>query len=173
MSRTPRRSSPALRPSPLGRRHRPLGISIAVLATTLFYGLYPLVYVYPAVWSFFARRNIGEMFGVDFIGGVWGIAGLGLAGLVLVASVFVWRGRPPGARLMYIVLVWCAAGTQLARQIPALNPPPAGLATVGTNLQVPIAWYVCLALFNFAIPLYVTWYLNRAPARAFFAPATS
>lgn len=147
-------------------RYRPLGISVALLATTLFYGLYPLVFAYPALWSAVTGR--GELFGFEFMGGNWGLVGLGLAVPILVATVFAWRGRPSGVRLLYIGLVWAAAAAQLARQIPALNPPSPNAPFSGSNIELPASFYVCLTIFNFLIPLYVTWYLNRAPARAFY-----
>lgn len=139
---------------------------MALLAVTLFYGLYPLVFAYPALWSAVTGR--GQLFGFEFMGGNWGVVGLVLAALILVATVFAWRGRPSGVRLAYIVLVWAAAATQLAREIPALNPPSPDAAFSGSNVQLPASFYVCQTLFNFLIPLYVTWYLNRAPARAFY-----
>jgi hypothetical protein len=149
------------------RRFRPLGISIAILTTTIMYGLYPLIYIYPAVWSLFTRRNAG----IDFIGGTWGLLGVVIAGFVIVASIAAWIGRPAGVRMIYILMVWVAAAVQFAKQIPALNPPQPGLPSVGTDVQLPAAYLLCLGILNFVIPLYVTWYLNRAPARAFYSAA--
>jgi hypothetical protein len=149
------------------RRYRPLGISIAILSTLIMYALYPLIYVYPAVWSLFTRRNSG----IDFIGGTWGVLGVIIAAFVLVASIAAWIGRPTGVRMIYILLVWTAAAVQFAKQIPALNPPQAGVPSVGTDFQAPPIYFLCLGILNFLIPLYVTWYLNRAPARAFYGVA--
>jgi hypothetical protein len=147
-------------------RFRPLGISIAILATVVMYGVYPLLFVYPAVWSFFTRRDAG----IDFVGGTWGTVGIIFAVVIFFSSILAWIGRPAGVRWRYIMLVWFAAGVQFAKQIPALNPPQPDFPSVGTDLQLPPSYVVCLGIVNFLVPLYVTWYLNRAPARAFYHP---
>ncbi|MBX3065483.1 MAG: hypothetical protein U0528_16150 [Anaerolineae bacterium] len=148
------------------KRYRPLGVSLAILFAFLFYGIRPLLLVVPVIWSALTQR----LAGVDFIGGTWGTVSVMLGAFIVVASVFAWLGRPRGVRLIFIVLVWLATAAQIATQIPALNPPPDSgtVASVGTSIQLPAAYYVCLFALNIAIPLYVTWYLNRAPARAFY-----
>lgn len=149
------------------RRYRPLGISIAILSAMIMYALYPLIYAYPAIWSRFTNRDAG----IDFIGGTWGYVALIVAVFVVAASIAAWIGRPVGVRMIYIFLVWTAAAVQFVKQIPALNPPQPGIPAVGTDIQLPPLYYVCLGILNFLIPLYVTWYLNRAPARAFYSAA--
>lgn len=148
------------------KRYRPLGVSLAILFAFLFYGLRPLLLIVPVIWSALTQR----LSGVDFIGGTWGTVSVLLGAFIVVASVMAWLGRPRGVRLIFILLVWLATAAQIATQVPALNPPPdsAEIASMGTSFQLPASYYVCLFMLNIAIPLYVTWYLNRAPARAFY-----
>jgi hypothetical protein len=141
---------------------RPYGVTVAVLTATLLYGIWPLMPLLPVIWSQANGRN----FGVDFIGGPLGWISMGLAALILIASVFAWIGRPRWIREFYLGLVWLATLVRIIQSIQRLRS--AGIDDVGGSLSPSPFTILTQFAILILIPLYITWYLNRAPAREFY-----
>jgi len=157
------------------RRYRPLGLSIAILMTVVVYGLYPLIWLWPSIWSAIRSQTTGRyvdpMF--DFVGGTWGQLSIFTGVCILIAAVFAWRGRTRGARFGFLGFVWLATAFQLLRTLQGIQPTGVPLANgeafVGGNIEGVLASVLlCQLPFILFLPLYVTWYLNRAPARRFY-----
>lgn len=147
------------------RRYRPLGLTIAIISTALMYGFYPLA---PLLLVFWLQIQGHSGIGVDLIPDTGGRILIGLGVLNLIASVAAWKGRPSGVRLILIVLVWLTTGLQIARSfISATSFQPTG-GTFSPTLPA----LLCQVPLLLIVPLYVTWYLNRAPARQFYRPTT-
>lgn len=87
--------------------------------------------------------------------------------LFLVVAVLAWRGRPPSMRF---VLMAAIVGVTVFNLAPIFLQAPPDFARQGidssTQMNESIEW-VQLAS-NFLIVLYVLWYINRAPSRAFY-----
>ncbi|MFN7209642.1 MAG: hypothetical protein ACK4P1_04510 [Aggregatilineales bacterium] len=145
------------------RRYRPLGLMIAIAATAVGYGLLPMFPLLLMLWT----RATQRLAGIDFIGGGVGWLGVGLGALTLIASVSAWVGRPRGVRLFLIGMVWIQVIFNVARLIASLSSPPT-LTEVGGTFAPAAAGLICQAPLLTLVPLYVTWYLNRAPARQFY-----
>jgi hypothetical protein len=151
------------------RRFRPLGLSIAILAAAGLYGLLPLL---PAILVLLAVLR-GRVFsdpailsGTDFNDPITWINTILSLG-TLVACVLAWRGRPVGSRRILLVLVWLGTILRLIVTVQSLTVPQ-GYPSNITEFFRPIA--LCQAPLLLIVPLYITWYLNRAPARAFYGP---
>lgn len=145
------------------RRYRPLGLMIAIAATAVGYGLLPMFPLLLMLWT----RATQRLAGIDFIGGSVGWLGVGLGALTLIASVAAWIGRPRGVRLFLIGMVWLQVIFNVARLIASLSSPPT-LTEVGGTFAPAATGLICQAPLLTLVPLYVTWYLNRAPARQFY-----
>lgn len=145
------------------RRYRPLGLMIAIAATAVGYGLLPMFPLLLMLWT----RATQRLAGIDFIGGSVGWLGVGLGVVTLIASVAAWVGRPRGVRLFLIGMVWIQVIFTVARLIASLSSPPT-LTEVGGTFAPTATGLICQAPLLTLVPLYVTWYLNRAPARQFY-----
>ncbi|MCC7206303.1 MAG: hypothetical protein IT323_03300 [Anaerolineae bacterium] len=159
-ARTARKTA---RSTPAALRFRPLGLTLAILATALGYGLIPMLPVLLVLWTALTGREIGlEMANtpLNWLGVLLGVA-------VLVACVFAWWGRPRGVRRALLILVWLSTAFMLYRVGLALTSAPS-LGQVGGSLSSGMAVLLCQGPVLVFVPLYVTWYLNRAPARAFY-----
>jgi hypothetical protein len=166
------------------RPGRPLGLSLAIIASALLFAVLPLLQVGFAL-SFQARFSAlgdtefnfpGEdptepfasgvsMDGVDTVALL--VQG-GVSLLFLGVCVLAWIGRPGWIRFVLLAAVLILALLSLVVLIAQLNMPPSledGLTSaddLGRNLR----WTEIA--FTILIPLYVAWYLNRAPSRAFY-----
>lgn len=145
------------------RRYRPLGLMIAIAATGVGYGLLPMFPLLLSLWTNLTQR----LAGIDFIGGSVGWLGVSLGALTLIACVAAWIGRPRGVRLFLIGMVWIQVIFNVARLIASLSSAPT-LPEVGGTFLSGVPTLICQAPLLTLVPLYVTWYLNRAPARQFY-----
>jgi hypothetical protein len=148
-------------------RYRPLGLLIAILATGVIYGIGPLIQPLMVFVINLRGGKVGDV-NIDLLHTMdWLNAAIGL--IVIAVCIMAWRGRPAWSRWVLITIVWIAT---LAQAISLLFPPvddAAGNAIVGSNLSgVTQPLMACQLILYILIPLYITWYLNRAPARAFY-----
>jgi len=150
------------------RRYRPLGVSIAILATAALYCILP---IFPALLLVIVilRRpgDISDLAG-QFLGGPLGWISALLGIITLVVCVFAWLGRPARSRWTLIGLVWLSTALRLIQTAQALSAYN-GIGTVGGNADaITRSIALCQLPMLILVPLYITWYMNRAPARAFY-----
>ncbi|GIL12201.1 MAG: hypothetical protein BroJett038_09210 [Chloroflexota bacterium] len=162
------------------RPGRPLGVSLAIIASALVFSLLPLLQVGMVLTIRQVRLNslnqdlsedVPAFSGADLIGGisetellVQGILGLGFLGLAVLA----WRGRPPALRFMLVGAVVLLTGIKLAAIIAqslAQQNLQIGMSSADSIFQ---SLSVGQLAVEFLVMLYVVWYMNRGPARAFF-----
>lgn len=143
------------------RRARPLGLTIALAACTLLYGLYPLAlglfYVTMAV-----RRQAS---GLDARAALTLLTSVGF----LVLLIPAWRGRPPRVRLILTLAVLALAVLNLAfAATDLLAPAASGGALLDTLSEAERTVNLCAFPVYGLVTLYVVWYLNRRPSRNFY-----
>lgn len=141
---------------------RPLGLTIAILGTAFGYGVLPLSPFLLVVWASFTQRGIGT----ELFGGPPSWAQIAFSGAILITAVLAWLGRPRWSRWALLALVWLQTIVLVLRLVITITTPPAFFGVSG-NMSGNGLWF-CQAPLLVIIPLYVTWYLNRAPARAFY-----
>lgn len=146
------------------RLSRPLGLTLAILGTAVAFGFFPLLPACLLIYTAVTGREIG----VELIGGI-GWVSIAFGMITLLACFMAWRGRPRGVRMALLIIIWAQTIFFAARFISGLNAPPDTdlLSGVGGNLSL-LPLLLCQLPLVMAVPLYVTWYLNRAPARAFY-----
>jgi hypothetical protein len=161
---------------------RTIGIALAIIIGALLYTLTPTAIV-AFTWTLQRRMaDSGVTVGIDPARAMGGSSGflsvsstelaLWLIGAVifLIVAVLTWRGRPSSMRFIYVVAViimpvyylslWfyrTSKDQQLLQEAGALTPQ-----TTFTGLCSTAAIFPALAT------LYIIWYMNRGPARAFF-----
>lgn len=164
------------------RPGRPLGVSLAIVVSLILYTILPLLQV-GFLWIVQERTAAirlplpeggesevplavgGSLGGLD-VGVLW--LQVTLAIVFLVICVMAWLGRPPAIRWIMtaaVVGLTLTTGAITIAQVSEQLDLRFGLdsaAAIGQSL----AWgrFVAGAL----VALYVVWYLNRAPARAFY-----
>lgn len=162
------------------RPPRTLGIMLAIWVSALSYSLMPLIYI---IWVVIYRVRLNSIevivgMSSDTVGGLgiavlswWEIGAWG--GLALgygAVAVWVWRGGKSIMRHIltsgvvvalvgYMTLAWyrISQNNRLMLESGELSAP----SGIGVILNSGFA-------FSLLVTLYVLWYLNRGPARAFF-----
>ncbi|MFP4323254.1 MAG: hypothetical protein ACLFTK_12440 [Anaerolineales bacterium] len=142
--------------------YRPLGLTIAILGAVLLFGAWPLVKLY-IVWRLNARVFEGDdlmlagsttpMDGYTYITGILGV-------VVILTSLFAWLGRPPVIRFVFQGAVLLAAVALVAEAITR--------ASSQASSDVLREVLRCQAPIQVLMAVYIVWYCNRAPARAFY-----
>ncbi len=141
------------------RPGRPYGLTLALLACAVVYGLYPLAEA--LLYLVFGLRSGNEPT-------IRVLISITLSLTVLVLVALAWQGRPSQVRIILSVVIVGAAllGAGLAivdltnrAASPLLDSTTAASNTIN-RCSLPI--YLLVALYS-------VWYLNRYPSRAFFA----
>jgi len=164
----------------LERPGRTFGTSIAILASVMLFSIFPLLDLILLLLFRFRMGNPGGSF-QDTFGGAYfsgsnfsGMSGpellihvvLGLSYLVL--AVFAWRGRPPWIRRAIIVMVIVQMGFTIVTAFAPLTAQPSLAGGFDSGGPVIRSFVVSRLVAGGLISLYTLWYLNRAPARAYF-----
>lgn len=164
------------------RPPRTLGIAIAILASALAFGCLPLTQVGFILLVQLRIQNAdlltqtteGEVapiaVGGDFLGvEPFNLLSQGLLGvLFLILCLFAWRGRPSWIRrVMTTTVLGMTALTVIITLIPLLQQADLqrGIDSAEGARRVLLTARLIGTLI---VSAYVVWYLNRAPARAFF-----
>ena len=160
------------------RPSRPLGVSLAIFASVMLFSVFPLMLVAMVllVQRHFANLDFSESgleplaMGGDFLGVspvrlvVQAVAGV----IFLVIAFLAWRGRP--ASIRYVMLVAVILMTLFSLALAVSQPLtsqnlPQGISSLDSVMSSLSCGQFGLSLL---VSLYVVWYLNRGPARAFY-----
>jgi hypothetical protein len=147
------------------RVRRPLGLTIAILAIAVWYGVLPLLRLY------FMQRvgaTAEESYvpgGIDITTWDW-LEGL-IGGGMLILCILAWWGRPPWIRivLMSAMLVLTVFFLYRILQAAVSKVDPIFGGQVQSDIRRLL---LCQLPAMILVPPYGVWYLNRAPARAFY-----
>lgn len=160
---------------------RPIGLTLAILLSVMLYAVMPLVLL---GYRLFVQDRLsrvdapvvfeGEEYRALASGGSFEIA----TGEIVVQSVAIliflvvaflaWRGGRSWIRPLFTGTVLLYGGLTAVFTLRDLLTP-AAIDQGMTSLDTLIAQGLCTILATtILIPLYVLWYINRAPARAFY-----
>ncbi len=166
---------------------RPLGVSLAIILCAGLFAVLPLVQLGMNALVYARLSSVADVTlvmpdgsvvnaidagGFEGLNDPWAWVVQGVVALwVLGVCVMAWRGRPRGARWWFtgtvLVLAGLSAYVTLARvlAVPAL--------TEGFSSADELTWWDGVRGVGSVVllPLYTVWYMNRAPARAFFERA--
>lgn len=162
---------------------RTFGLSLAIIASVLLFSILPLLQVsmvliveyrlsqQPPTLPVDGAENIEPIaVGGDFTGVPQGtlllqtVLGLGF----LLIAVFAWVGRPSSIRFVMIAAVCALTLLTLLTSVLPLFSQPSLQEGIDSGAGVARSLLASRALLTLLIPLYVLWYMNRAPARAFY-----
>lgn len=91
-----------------------------------------------------------------------------LALTFLVIAALAWRGRMPRMRLIYSVSIALYSTLTIVLALQAVLSPVDISQGIDSGTEIARTLSLLQALTTTLIMLYVLWYVNRAPARAFF-----
>lgn len=163
------------------RPGRPLGVSLAVLLSVGLFVLLPLFRLGVDLYveaRFRSLEDVAVPLGEEvemtplLVGGDVTLVTLDrllLEGLpavgFLILAIFAWRGRPAWMRLIFFASVVALAVLNLLLILFSASQPQAGIDSFQATSNTLLCGQVVLLVL---VPLYVVWYLNRGPARAFY-----
>jgi hypothetical protein len=160
------------------RPGRPLGVSLAILASVFLFSLFPLIlvamvlivqgHIQSADFSVGSFEPIAV--GGDFLGvSTSNLAVQTILSLAfLVIAFFAWRGRPASIRFVMLGAVVVMTLTTLLATI-SQSTADQRLSEGVSSLDGMVVSVLCGQLgMSILVSLYVAWYLNRGPARAFY-----
>lgn len=169
---------------PFTRAHRPLGVSLAIV---LFVGLFGVIPAFQIVVRLLVQARLAALNTVEVTmpdgsvvqplaaGGYENLINptavlvqLGVCVWVLVVGVMAWRGRPRMARWLFTGTVLALATLTLWVSVQRVVLPPLVSQGVSSADEVGVWEWVQAIGASLLLPLYTVWYMNRAPARAFF-----
>ncbi len=154
---------------------RTFGITIAILLSVLLFTVIPFLQVGAIV---LLQSRTSGLDGADApiaVGASFGgvsneflIAQAVLGAVFLVVAYFAWRGRPSSIRVLLIISVIVLTGFYAWDSVTAIFTPPDPQTGLDSAGPVRTLLHLLRLNGNLLLPLYVLWYLNRAPARAFY-----
>ncbi len=161
---------------------RPFGVTLAILLCILFFAVIPSLTIFSRVLieQHIASNNTfilpdgtettiisggaNAPERVDFDRSALYRQGA-ISVLVIVFGVFAWRGKPTWIRFAFMALVLVISATLIYQNLVLFQANSLQGGTGQTWLDFIRNSNI---LFLFLLPIYVIWYLNRAPARAFY-----
>lgn len=160
--------------------HRPFGLTIAILVGVIFYSLIPLFLTaqfllveshlsnMESQWTF-GEDTVEEIArGGDLTGGITRfdmiVQSLLALGFIIVAFL-AWRGK---LRVMRHIFTGSVILIAVISVVILLYPTPTAGISGGSLDRLAVLLRPTQFIFYFLLPLYVVWYLNRAPSRAFY-----
>lgn len=160
------------------RPPRPFGVTLAILASLILFTVFPLLQVgmLALVQLHFARVTFADdgtqpmIMGADILGVPTSriILQVVLAIVFLLVAFFAWKGRPPFMR--FVLMLSCVGLTLFSVISAVLVQMGQYQQELGASSLDSILGSVAVGQFGLGIvvTLYVIWYLNRGPARAFY-----
>ncbi len=163
---------------------RTLGLSLAIIASAILFSILPLMQV---IWVLLIQARFQSAVGVlpqtsaspeaeamATGGNLTGAANTGLiiqvviAIVFLIIAVFAWRGRPPQIRWIMLAAVLVLTIISLLQSILTVIAPVDIEQGIDSGAALTRQAACGTIVLQTLIPLYVLWYMNRAPARAFY-----
>lgn len=159
---------------------RTLGLSLAILASAMLFSILPLMQIAMLLIARERFQNVqlvpGETdttpiaVGGNFEGGSDAslIVQVVLGVIFLVIAVCAWRGRPRWIRFVMVAAVVVLTVVTVAFSIAPLVAAPnvqRGMDSGEAFRQTLLSGRLLMSLL---VALYVVWYANRGPARAFY-----
>ncbi len=154
-------------PSPI-RVFRPLGLTLAIITGAILFGFFPLLKAYIAWRWNRGFEEDGAILGATIPYDNFTLLTGTLGCLVLLSACFAWWGKPPQIRFVYqgavLITSFSLIAETITRMQTAYNPATAIYPLEDTIQQA----LQCQVPFQILLTLYIIWYCNRAPARAFY-----
>ena len=157
---------------------RPFGVSLAIIASACLFSILPLLQVglVLSVRQHFLNMNFQES-GLDMMAMGGDLLGVSESSLILqfilsivflVIAIMAWRGKPSSIRLILILAVVIMTVLKLISVLVPLFSQPDFQQGASSLDAIMNSFGLGQFVIEVLILLYVLWYMNRGPARAFY-----
>ncbi len=85
-----------------------------------------------------------------------------------VIAIMAWRGQPPVIRWVFVFSVIILSAGNIGLLLSSLAAPSSIETGIDSGTEIVRSVATTQLCITVAIPIYVIWYMNRAPARAFY-----
>ena len=160
------------------RPGRPFGVTLALIASACLFSILPLLQVglILVVRQHFLNMEFQDT-GLDMIAMGGDLLGVAESSLILqtvlslsflLIVVFAWRGKPEAMRFILVAAVFLLTMIKLVSIVAPLfvqqNPQVGASSLDGLMRSLGTGQFIIELL----VLVYVVWYMNRGPARAFY-----
>ncbi len=154
---------------------RPLGLSLAILISFMLFTLLPIAQVIFVLSLRQQFQTIEFLEGGGAIGGdLKGFEDIQLIVPVITALIFAvvaalaWVGRPKRIRLIFVSTVVLITMITLGMTISSMYAPDTIEQGMDSGAGFIDSLLIARVAVSLLVALYVMWYVNRGPARAFY-----
>ncbi len=153
---------------------RPLGLSLAIIISVGLFSLLPIAQV---IFVLSLRQQFQAMEflpGGGAVGGDLVISDINLIvplinGLLFfVIAILAWRGKPQAIRFVFVGGVIYVTLVTLLMTVASLFTEPSVEQGMDSGAQFSDSLLVARVVVSLLVALYVIWYVNRGPARAYY-----
>jgi hypothetical protein len=153
---------------------RPLGLSLAIIISVVLFSLLPIA---QAIFVLSLRQQFqsieflpgGGAIGGDLIVSDTNIIVPVINGLIfLVIAALAWRGKPSAIRFVFMAGVVYLTLVTILLTVASFMEPPSLEQGLDSGAQFMDSLLVGRVVMSVLVALYVIWYVNRGPARAFY-----
>jgi hypothetical protein len=155
---------------------RTIGLALAIIISVMLFSLLPLAQVAVFLLLRERSRQIEFLSEGGAVGGNisanlsdWTLIFQVILGLIfLVIAVLAWRGKPASIRFIFVAAVAVLTILTIAMTLVSINTSQT--LQGGLDSSAPLANSLLRArlVVSALVSLYVIWYVNRGPARAFY-----
>jgi hypothetical protein len=156
------------------RPGRPLGLSLAIIISVMLFSILPIGQIIFFLVLRQRFQNMEFLEGGGAIGGDMHFSDAALlwqfiSGVVFLAiAIFAWRGKPSSMRYVLIAAVLILTTVTIAATLISLNSVPDVQSGIDSGGSVQDSLLRARLVVTALVSLYVMWYVNRGPARAFY-----
>lgn len=157
------------------RPHRPLGLSLAIITSVMLFSILPLVQIGIILMLRQQFRAVEFLESGGAIGGdLMGIADsrlllqVGLGVLFFLLSIAAWRGRPSAVRGLMVAAVLLMTALTIGLDLSTIFQQQDLSQGIDSSAALGDTLLWARIITSALVALYVVWYINRGPARAFY-----
>ncbi len=161
---------------------RTLGVSLAILASVMLFSILPFLQIAMILILNYRFRQVdlavpGNSGGVTALAEGSNFIGVADASLVvqaalgvifLVIAFYAWRGRPAWIRFAMLAAVLVLTAVTIAFSIAPIFSSPDLTQGIDSGEALRQTLLSGRLLLSILVALYVVWYMNRGPARAYY-----
>jgi len=162
----------------VGRPGRPFGVTLAIIASACLFSILPLLQIgiILMVRQHFLNMDFQDS-GLDLIAMGGDFLGVSESSLLLqlflglgflVIAILAWRGRPSSVRFALIGAVFVLTALKLVSVVAPFFTTPDFQAGTSSLDGIMRSLGTGQLILEVLVLLYVVWYMNRGPARAFY-----
>lgn len=153
---------------------RPLGLSLAIIISFMLFTVLPLMQV---AFVLYLQQQFSAIEFLETGGAIGGGLEVADAYLILpainglifaVVAVLAWRGKHKNIRLIFLITVLAITLITVGMTMIALRTPASLEQGFDSASNLTDTLLSARAVFSILVALYVIWYVNRGPARAFY-----